>query len=387
MHDLSLSAKIKAYFPEHPEHIVRNLLIACWSIFGAKTTNLNKAKEEVPALLGNGADVDEHANYTRLIRFFKTENRDELVQCMLTVCCLFLKSGRGRKVKYLVLDGTEWELGESPVQLLTLCVLWNDVAVPIWWEDLEKIGHSSQEERKLLITNAIKRYQFRGMVLLADREYIGEDWFTFLREQGIEFVIRLKANVYHEQVNAAGGPRQSKLEHMAKSRRYGYRADKSIAINNHQYRYIVARNLKDDPKEPLIYLLTSLKQAIKALAAYRLRWKIEICFKHLKSNGFDLEAMNFKNPSKRKLMMAVVVFLYVLAVHEGFFATQKDIDCKKTFKTFKKTKLKTELKTLAVSFFRKGVSAMHRKIVNFKELISWLSSILAYLRKPNWCHV
>jgi hypothetical protein len=387
MHDLSLSGEIKVHFPNHAEYVVRNLLITSWGIFEARTTNLNMVKDELPTLLGNGEDVNEHANYTRLIRFFKTEDQDELVKCILTVCCLFLKASRGRKVKYLVLDGTEWELGASPVQLLTLCILWNEVAIPIWWEDLEKIGHSSQEERKDLIIKAIKRYQLRGMVLLADREYIGEDWFTFLREQGIEFVIRLKANIYHEHVNATPGPRQSKLKHMANSDRYGYRAEKNIVINNHEYRYIVAKNSQENPKEPLIYLLSSLKQSVAALRAYRLRWKIETCFKHLKTNGFDLEAMNFKNPSKRKLMMAVVVFLYVLAVQEGFFAIQKEGDSKKNFKNFKKTESKPQIKTLAVSFFRKGVSLLRRKIANFKELNSWLSSILEHLKRPSWCHV
>ena len=383
MRDLSLSDEIKSYFPNHAEHVTKNLLLVSWSIFESKSTNLNKAKDAVPGILGNGAQVEESSNYTRLIRFFKTENSEALVGCIQTLCCMFLKPKSGRGLKYLVLDGTEWEIGSESVQLLTLCILWGGVCIPIWWEDLEKVGHSSQEERKLLITNALKRYSLRGMVLLADREYIGQEWFEFLRSQGIGFVIRLKASIYHEQVNACGGLRQSHLKRKASAKKPGQWVDKEIQWNGYSYRYIIAKNLKTDPNEPLIYLLTTLPRAQSALDAYRLRWKIETCFKHLKTNGFDLEAMNVKGKAKRNLMMAVVVFLYVIAVQEGYFAIEQTKYSKKNYKTFKKS----GLTTLSVSFFRKGIALLHRKIDDFVELLQWLTEILKTLVKPKWCHV
>lgn len=383
MHDLSLSDEIKSHFPHHNEHVVKNLLVVAWSIFEAKSTNLNKAKDSVPKILCNGSDVEENSNYTRLIRFFKEEQTEELLACLLTVCCLFLKPERQKGLKYLVLDGTKWDFGQHSVHLLTLCILWRGVAIPIWWEDIEKAGLSSQEERKTMIINALRRYRLRGMVLLADREYIGEDWFSFLREQGIHFVIRLRAKIYHGQVNASEGQNQSQLQQLAQAQRPGGWVTKKIEIQKHPYRYIIAKNLKTDPKEPLIYLLTSLKRAGIALKAYKMRWKIELCFKHLKTNGFDLEAMNLRGSRKRNLMVGVVVFLYVLAVREGLLAIESAKDCKKTFKIFKKS----GTRTLAVSFFRKGVSTLHRKISRFNEIITWLSEVLTGLVRPLWCHV
>jgi hypothetical protein len=47
------------------------------------------------------------------------------------------------------------------------------------------------------------------------------------------------------------------------------------------------------------------------------------CFKCLKSNGFNLQLLNFKKPEKISLLMAVVVFAYVLCVVEGFKAKGK----------------------------------------------------------------
>ena len=55
----------------------------------------------------------------------------------------------------------------------------------------------------------------------------------------------------------------------------------------------------------------------KVLACYRIRWCTESLFRHLKSNGFDLEAMGFANRRKIRLLVAIVVVLYVICVAEG----------------------------------------------------------------------
>ena len=44
----------------------------------------------------------------------------------------------------------------------------------------KKGGHSSEEDRQKLFTEACERYQLSGKILLADREFIGEKWLSFL---------------------------------------------------------------------------------------------------------------------------------------------------------------------------------------------------------------
>ena len=61
----------------------------------------------------------------------------------------------------------------------------NRVSIPICWEELDKKGTSNFEERKGLIETACKWYNLKGMVLLADREYIGEHWFKYLVSKGL----------------------------------------------------------------------------------------------------------------------------------------------------------------------------------------------------------
>ena len=51
----------------------------------------------------------------------------------------------------------------------------------------------------------MKYDNLKDKILLADREYIGEDWFCFLKDHAIDFVIRLRKKNYKEALNAAEG--------------------------------------------------------------------------------------------------------------------------------------------------------------------------------------
>lgn len=65
-------------------------------------------------------------------------------------------------------------------------------------------------------------------------------------------------------------------------------------------------------------LITNMDRHAKGVCEiYPIRWKIEHCFKHLKSNGFCLEAINLKGPVRQHLLMAVMVFAYTLSILEG----------------------------------------------------------------------
>ena len=50
----------------------------------------------------------------------------------------------------------------------------------------------------------------------------------------------------------------------------------------------IVKNDKDDPLEPLVYFISTLQDKTQILEGYRIRWQIEICFKHLKSNAAPL---------------------------------------------------------------------------------------------------
>ena len=71
-----------------------------------------------------------------------------------------------------------------------------------------------------------------------------------------------------------------------------------MALNGYTYSFVIIKNPKHDPNEPYIYFISDLKDA-KAIANHYLkRWKIECAFKHLKTNGFNIENANLKDDLK-----------------------------------------------------------------------------------------
>ena len=123
-----------------------------------------------------------------------------------------------------------------------------------------------------------------------------------------------------------------------------------------------------------------MKNKKTIVKAYPIRWTIECCFKHLKSNGFNLEELNFKDSEKIKMMMAIVSFLYVLCIHHGFLAYRE-----KKKSDFKKYLDGTT--TLAISIFRKGKSIVAGKFYHLISFIEFLSEILKGKKLPIWIHV
>ena len=105
--------------------------------------------------------------------------------------------------------------------------------------------------------------------------------------------------------------------------------------------------------------MTSLPNPVTAGEVYRKRWKIEFCFKCLKSNGFNLQRVNFKNPVKIGLLIAVIVFAYVLYLLEG-------IQQRKQIKT---KRYRSGQSGPAQSFFKRGIQALSMGLLDFKQFL------------------
>ena len=365
---------------ELPKNTLKNTLIVSHSILHAGTVNLNKVKNSVPHVRGAGL-ASAHADYKLLTRYFDQgkvvseqghQQYEQLMQGLRTLCWMVLFQQRKRfgvnKLKHLLLDGTKWDFGQESIHLMTLCVLVGDVAIPIWWEDLGKAGHSSQEERIAMLSEAMKKYGLAGMTLLADREYVGREWFKYLSESGLYFVIRVKEGIYHDEINANGGRTWQQLKAKAAQKAKGKKVSKKIRIDGLDLHYIVMKNPRPDAEDELVYLLTNLHSPTQASRLYQWRWQIEVCFKHLKSNGVNLEAMNVRGKEKRHLMMAIAVLVYILAIREGLIKEYRDgirwvLDKASGFEY------------RAVSAFLKGLDILRRRALNLAQFKRYLSKI------------
>lgn len=115
-------------------------------------------------------------------------------------------------------------------------------------------------------------------------------------DNGLSFVVRLRKNAYKKAINQSKGKSYEALQAKVKRSKVATKAlKKAFVLKGMQFYFVILKNPKNDPKEPFLYLITNLDLPARAIGdIYRLRWKIEYCFKHLKTNGFQLEQINLK---------------------------------------------------------------------------------------------
>jgi hypothetical protein len=126
-----------------------------------------------------------------LQRFFSNVEFD-LDKLGLFLVSLFFESD---DAMYLALDRTNWKYGKKNVNILVLAAVYRGVAIPIRWKLLDKQGNSNTEERTKIVSDFIEVFgSHRIAGLLGDREFIGKEWFKYLQNCGIPFVMRIKEN-------------------------------------------------------------------------------------------------------------------------------------------------------------------------------------------------
>jgi len=358
MLDLLLD-KITKEFPDWQKSCIKNVLLLSLCMIQNETTCLYKLKNKV-GLFIDKPETKKGSHYKRLTRIFTGYAFSRLWIALLSYVFRSLRL----KSDYLLLDGTSWDKGKTRLHYITLCVVYGGVAIPIYWEDLRKKGISNQKERIKLLKKAMKYFNLEGKTLLADREYIGTDWFKFLKNNGIEFNIRLRTKSYKDAINASSGKSYEELSAKAlRSKKRAKAVGKRITLDGMELMFIVVKNPKPNAKDELIYLLSSLDKAPAVLSVmYLIRWQIETCFKHLKSNGFDLEKANVKGKARQKLLMAIVVFSYTLAITEGL----KDYG-KIPYKTYPNGKVYK-----AISLFRHGLDKLVNLCSDFTQYCTYL---------------
>ncbi|MBC3788869.1 transposase [Spirosoma utsteinense] len=353
--------------------LLNNLLVVACAILLKETVNLNKLKNQVGLLLGK-RQIKTDSHYKRLTRFFNDKTAQHKLWKWLIIWLLdYIKGwdGRSRSI-YLTLDGTSWQLGTHQIHLLTLCLVYRGVSLLLLWRDLGKKGHSSQQERKRLLQQAMKLYPLRGFCLLADREYEGKEWFKFLTDNKINFIIRLPKTVYKADISTGGKAYSALLKRALRGRT----VSQWFELEGYRYQFVALCH-QDGPQsaDPLVLLVSNLDWPKQTIAErYRIRWTTECFFKHLKSNGFDLEELGFESPRKIRLLVAIVVVLYVICVAEGL---------RQFHRIRAKKKSQYEPLRLRESIFRKGYSVVVNELISIAHFVDWLlAQLTKHLKVP-----
>ncbi|NUQ26615.1 MAG: hypothetical protein HUU34_21930, partial [Saprospiraceae bacterium] len=116
------------------------------------------------------------------------------------IAWLLIHLTKTREAVFLVMDSTNWKIGQVNINVLFIGLLLpGGVFVPVLWLPLNKRGNSSTAERLVLMNLFLNVWQHLGsspVTVLADREFIGLEWFVRLRRSNFSLVIRARWQDY-----------------------------------------------------------------------------------------------------------------------------------------------------------------------------------------------
>jgi hypothetical protein len=273
------------------------------SILKVGTVNLVKIS------IGMGSKAQAKSNYRRIQRFI-----DEVNWCYQFLVPLILKWAGISGPLTLIIDRTNWKLGNSNINILCISVLGDGFCVPLIWKLLPKRGNSSQAERMDLIGKMLDIPNLPKIkTIIGDREFIGSTWFKYLKDNSIGIIIRLKDNQYAKRYD-----KRSKVSNIIKGNtRKGSQCNgKQYWIDNiqvyiHGFKY---RNTKGNLENLIV---ASFDRNIKVSEEYSNRWFIESMFKNFKTNGFNMEDTHVTDLNRLETLFGLLTLGYICAINAG----------------------------------------------------------------------
>jgi hypothetical protein len=264
----------------------------------------------------------------------------------------------------LSIDRTDWCLTSTPINILTLGICYKGAAFPLLWIMLEKRGCSDDAERIALLSEFDRLFGFDSIdFLCADREFVSKKLFAYMKNNRIDFRIRLRANTLIS--NRRG--------QMVRATRLFSRCRIGEAIELKEARRVIGQHLHITGmrlKGGQYLIVASGEQPAQAIEDYARRWEIETLFGCFKKRGFCLEETRLREAERLKKMVALLALAFCWAHKVGEWVSQdKPLAIKQHGRKAK-------------SIFRSGLDHLRRIICNlasatqqiaFRQVIQLLS--------------
>jgi hypothetical protein len=226
----------------------------------------------------------------------------------------------------LCIDRTNWKFGQTDINIFMLGVVYKGVAFPLLFKMLNKRGNSSTRERIDLVERFIQLFGSRCIdCLMADREFIGDQWIKYLNDNKIRYYIRIRNNF---KIFLPHKNKEIKAFWLFNSLKIGeFLHYRPIVKMGTQLCYI--SGCKEKGNDFLI--IVSFNKPEQAQINYKERWQIETCFKAMKSSGFDIEKTHLDDIERIEKLTLIVMIAFVWCYKTGIFIHEniKKIEIKK----------------------------------------------------------
>jgi hypothetical protein len=265
-------------------------------LLSARTTNLSVLACE------RNAAASTASTYRRLQRFF--QHAEPGADWAAPVVAGLARLGPGPH--RLILDRTNWKIGRREVNLLVLAVATRRHRLALMWTVLDRPGNSGAADRIALIERYLARFGAESIgLLLADREFIGDEWFNWLIQNDIPFAIRMRGTQRATTVDNRKGPLARLLAAPGGRRRATVTLNR-MARDGTPGPALAVRALRPRDRSREAVIVATNRPGIDALGLYRRRWDIELVFADAKTRGLNLEDTRLTCARKLDLLMALV---------------------------------------------------------------------------------
>jgi len=267
--------------------------------------------------LSSGFDTNSKAssNFRRIQRFISQVDLSMLLISKIIFSLLPQKSSL-----VLVMDRTNWKFGNSNINILMLGVSYKNIAFPLMFRMLDKRGNSNISERIALIEDFIDCFGKECIdCILADREFIGEDWLYYLNNNGIRYYIRIRNNF---KIYCPKKQKEFYAWYLFNNMKIGELRHYPKIVRMHgEYCYISGMKTLKDGKIDFC-IIVSFNKPQEALAYYEKRWQIETLFKGLKKSGFNLEDTHVIHLERLEKLLMLVMVAFVWCYKIGDYIDQ-----------------------------------------------------------------
>lgn len=259
------------------------------SLFSVRTVNLG----EIAISFASKANVG--SRYKRLQRFFRYFKIDYDILAKW-IFHLFVNKDKF----YLVVDRTNWFWGKAKINILTLGIAYEGIAIPLFWKLLNKAGNATTNEHKEIIERFVKLFGKKCIAgILADREFASGGLFTYLNKENIPFFIRIKDGSIVKIKGKKMMSAKKLFNHLDNKQRNTY--EMSVEISDATVYLAGSRSSRGE-----LMVVATNQRTRNAVEIYLRRWEIETLFSCLKTRGFYFEATHLKHLDRIEKMMALL---------------------------------------------------------------------------------
>ena len=249
------------------------------------------------------------------------------------------------------MDRTNWQFGETEINVLMIGICRGRICFPVVWRLLGKAGNSNTDERIALTGRFLALVDAEDIrAFVADREFIGEEWMAYLKDEKVPFFIRVRKNT-------CVGPEQTAAWRLFSDLKVGQKrvlTDGKQSVLGHQL-HVIGMKYVGRFDEPEHLILVCPERPGQALRHYRKRWGIETLFGALKSRGFDLEATHLTDEKRLEKLVGLLALAFAWSQLVGEWRDSHDPLEPKAHGRLEK------------SLFRYGLDYLRRIMLNLAE--------------------